>query len=727
LSTEAKSRVIEKFFPVRFINNITNVEVHARKPIYDIHRWWARRPGSTFRAIILGAFFSGESVDEESFKTIFYKKNDLRGKIILDPFSGGGTTIVEANRMNCNTIGIDINPVAWFITKKEIEQVDIKKLIEEYKSLEKKVAHKIKKYYITSCPNCGKSADIVYAFWIRRIKCGLCEIEFPKFSAVKLADITKDKSWIFCMYCHTFFTWNKKEKDVICPGCGRHLDVDRKKKDKRYSCPGCDRELSVKDALHTKNFDLFAIEYYCPNCEKRGFKAADIFDFRLYEEAKREFHKQKDNLIFPREEIPLGKEVKRLFKYGYRFFYEFFNERQLLCLSILFKEILRIEDENIREFFLLAFSDCLDYNNMFARYNWKARKIEPMFAHHAFYPKDIPTENNVWGTKYGRCSFSKCFKKLIRAKQYCERPYELMVVGKRTNKVYIRNEKIKGNLVDCFSELVRGAGNVLLKCHDAEDLSFIPDNSVDAVITDPPYFDNVMYSELADFYYIWLRIALANKYDAFRQKYCPRTEEAVVNKAQMKDEKFYLQKLTKIFKECFRVLKDDGLLVFTFHHKKIEAWASTLEAILNANFYIAAVYPVFSEMRTSFHIFGKKAVSYDTIIICRKRKHEFGKISWGDLLEEIKYYITEMFKELTKFLNLTPDDLFVIMRGKCLELYSKFYPNVCVDDKKVSITQVLEYVDKKLAELIEKTNVYRKKRITLDEFMYNFKQTQKSL
>ena len=719
LGQEMENRVIEKFFPVRFINNITNVEVHARKPIYDIHRWWARRPGSTFRAIILGTLLSGNSVNEESFKTIFYRKNDLNGSIVLDPFSGGGTTIVEAARLNCNTIGIDINPVAWFITKKEIEQVSIKRLIEEYRNLEKKLAHKIKRYYITSCPNCGKPAEVVYAFWVRRVRCSRCGTEFPKFSAVKLADINRDKSWIFCLFCHTIFAWNRKEKNIICPGCGRQLDIDRKTRDKKYSCPGCGAVLSAKESLPTKNFDMIAIEYYCPNCGRRGYKAADASDYRLYEEAKKEFYKHKDNLIFPREEIPPGKEVKRLFKYGYKFFYEFFNERQLLCLSILFDEILHIEDDNIKEFFLLAFSDCLDYNNMFARYNWKARKIEPMFAHHAFYPKDIPAENNVWGARYGRCSFSKCFKKLVKAKQYCNRPYELRVIGGKADKIYIQNEKIRGNFVDNFKDLSKGGGNVLLKCHDAEDLSFIPDKSVDAVITDPPYFDNVMYSELADFYYIWLRIALAEKYDIFKQKYCPRSGEAVVNKVQRKDEGFYLQKLTKIFKECFRVLKDNGLLVFTFHHKKIEAWASTLEAILNANFYITAVYPVFSEMRTSFHIFGKKAVSYDTIIVCRKRKGKLQRISWDNLLDEIESYAKEMLKELTKFKNLTPDDLFVIMRGKCLELYSKFYPNVYMNEEKVSIAQVLDYVDKKLAELMEKTDAFKKQKITLDEFMRN--------
>lgn len=189
-----------------------------------------------------------------------------------------------------------------------------------------------------------------------------------------------------------------------------------------------------------------------------------------------------------------------------------FNERQLLCLSLLLEAILKIPDPNIREFLLLAWSDCIDANNMFCKYETAWHKISLFFGLHAYHPIERPTENNVWGTDYGRSTFRNCYNKLRRGKIYCLRPYERLI-GKdgRRIKHYVR-ERIEARLVDRIEDLLEGRGNALLKCQSATDLSFIPTGVVDAVITDPPYFDNVQYSELADFIYVWLRLGLKDKY-----------------------------------------------------------------------------------------------------------------------------------------------------------------------------------------------------------------------
>jgi len=342
---------------------------------------------------------------------------------------------------------------------------------------------------------------------------------------------------------------------------------------------------------------------------------------------------------------------------------------------------------------------------MFARYNWKAKKIEPMFAHHAFYPKNMPAENNVWGTKYGRCSFIKCFKKALQGKIYCTRPYELQPLVEGTKKIFVEGDFIKAKPVDSFSELGLD-GNNLLRCQSSENLSFIPDKSVDAVITDPPYFDNVMYAELADFYYIWLRLALQDKYEHFKSEYCPRTGEIVVNVTQGKDEQFFVEGLSVVFKECCRVLRDDGLMVFTFHHRKDEAWSSVLKAVLDAGFYIVTVYPVHSEMRTSFHILGKKAICYDTVIVCRKKVEQFSSANWGTLLDKISSYALSIVKQsLPLYKDLKRDDLLVIARGKCLELFSKHYPNIENNGNNVSILEALRAVDAIMNEFLKKNSM----------------------
>ena len=93
--------------------------------------------------------------------------------------------------------------------------------------------------------------------------------------------------------------------------------------------------------------------------------------------------------------------------------------------------------------------------------------------------------------------------------------------------------------------LLQSDGNALLRAQTAEDLSFIPDGSVDAVVTDPPYCDNVMYAELADLYYVWLRLALKDRYPAFEADYSPKAREIVKDKGQDKDEAFLFRGPTR--------------------------------------------------------------------------------------------------------------------------------------------------------------------------------------
>ena len=719
MTKEGTRTFIEKTFPINFVNERARIEAHQRKPVYNIHRWWAKRPGTTFRAIILGAFLD-EATSIREIEKLFYEKNDLDGKIIVDPLAGGGTTLVEGLRLNCKMIGVDINPVAWFVMKKELEPVDLQALQREFQKLERSVASKIKRYYMTVCPNCGTEADIIYVFWVRKVKCSNCGQEvrlFPSFRLTETRDKRRKIYWAFCPNCSSIFKTH--DKKTVCTGCGLSFDISKGyTKFGSYTCPYCNHKDSI-----TKNLDeipeaeIFAVEYYCPVCKARAYKSADENDLELYEKARKDFEEKKVELIFPRQEIPDGKEVRRLFKYHYTHFYDFFNERQLLCLSILLQAILKIENENLKEFMLLAFSDCLDFNNMFARYNQKASKIEPMFAHHAFYPKNMPAENNVWGTKFGRCSFIKCFKKLVKGKEYCERPYELKPSVSGTKKIYIPRDSVQGKVVSSFEDLLRNKGNVLLKCQTSEVLSTITDGSVDAIVTDPPYYDNIMYSELADFYYVWLRIALKEKYPFFEPEYCPRTGEIIVNEIQNKGQEVFLQGLTHVFTECKRILKDEGLMVFTFHHKKEEAWAAVLKAVLDSGFNIVSVYPVHSEMRTSFHIHGKKAIRYDTIIVCRKSAESKRSVSWEKLLDEILFYVQKTVGELSMlYKSMTRDDLLVMARGKCLELFSKYYPHVMENGEKVSVLKALQDVD---SLIIPKLNE------TIDERRYEMRSLDK--
>ncbi|MBM4466106.1 MAG: DUF1156 domain-containing protein, partial [Chloroflexi bacterium] len=668
---------IEHDFPIEGLNKIAQKEGNAKKPIYQMHKWWARRLGSVFRMLIL-ATFAEEGIHPTELWRRFYTRNQLTverdGKhvppIILDPFMGGGTTIVEALRLGCKVIGVDLNPVAWFVTKKEIEPVDLDDLDAAFEQLEKTVAPKILRYYKTTCP-LGHQADVMYIFWVKKVTCVGCGQDVRLFPSFRLAT-KKDVHTVFCPQCHHIFPVDSLHDEARCEECG-HAFVPGEGYTSRgyYTCPACGQRERVLDAVRRKEgppeAEMFAIEYYCPTCEREGYdrrsyKSADDDDLALFAEARAEFERRKDELLFPRQRVPHGMKTRDLLNYGYEYWHQMFNERQLLCLGMLLDAILRIPDMNIRELLVMTLADAVNANNMFSKYHAAYQKIEPLFGLHAYHPIGQPMENNVWGTKFGKNTFLKTYQKTRRGKEYCIRPFERDGAVRRKT-----GDTVAAELADDFDGVLTGKGDALLWAQTSEDLSSIPDGSIDAVVSDPAYCDNVQYAELADFFYVWLRLALKDRYPTFAADYSPKAREIVKNEAQDKDDAFFFRGLTRVFRECNRVLKDDGLFTFTFHHKETWAWKSVLSAILDSGFCVVAIYPVRSEKRGGFHA-EVGNIGYDIPFVCRKRRGGGQAVSWEALKDEIYFAAQESVERIkTSGRSISDADLFVIVMGRCLE------------------------------------------------------------
>jgi adenine-specific DNA methylase len=702
---------IEHDFPIEGLNKIAQKEGNAKKPIYQMHKWWARRLGSVFRMLILAAFAEDDIHPTELWRR-FYTRNQLlvtdpdgkkRPPIILDPFMGGGTTIVEALRLGCKVVGVDLNPVAWFVTKKEIEPVDLDALDAAFQQLEKTVAPKILRYYRTTCP-LGHSADVMYVFWVKKVTCVDCGQEVRLFPSFRLAT-KKDVHTVFCPSCYQIFWVDDLNEETGCPECSHRFTPSKGITNRgKYTCSHCGQKESVLNAVRRKGeppeAEMFAIEYYCPTCERegynrRGYKQVDDEDLALFAEAKAEFERRKDELPFPRQRVPQGVKTKDLLNYCYEYWHQMFNERQLLCLATLLEEILKIESDGIRELIILALSDCTNFNNMFCRYDPTKLHSTDLFSRHAYWPTPMPSENNVWGTKFGRNTFLKTYRKMCKGIQFALGPYERDGQAKRRVGDVVSAQLVQN------TELLQDGGNALLKAQTAEDLSFIPDGSVDAVITDPPYCDNVMYSELADFFYVWLRLVLKDKYPAFEPELSPKAREIIKNDAQAKDENFFFRGLTRAFRECNRVLKDNGLFVFTFHHSQTWAWKSVLNSILEAGFYVTCVYPIHAEMSSSTHIMAG-GIAYDIPFVCRKREESGQTISWEALKDEIYFAAQESVERIkTSGRSISDSDLFVIAMGRCLELYSKYWPNVFKAGQQVDVDQAVDDLDGLVDSLIK--------------------------
>jgi adenine-specific DNA methylase len=704
---------IERDFPIEFINAIVHKEVQGKKPIYNLHRWWARRIGTTFRMMLLTAL--RENGDDS--RLAFYdsrplQTSDGRAPMVLDPFMGGGTTIVEALKLGCKVVGVDLNPVAWFVVKKETDAVDLDALKKEFERLDAAVGDRIRGYYKTKCPECRKPADALVVFWVKVAQCGnpACGKDVPLFGDFIIANhkerlrrgTPKGSFTVVCPKCDEVFVTMKVDNVIECPKGHKFTPATGYVERGKYTCPHCHQPDAAASAIRRLETPLptrmFAMEYYCPHCDERGYKRIDKADRDLFAHVQSELSENWAawlGRVIPDQEIPLeGRSDPRPVNHNYRHFYQMFNERQLLSLALILEEILRVQDESVRELLLAAFSNAVSTNNMFCIYDSSNKlHLVHMFTRHAFWPPYVPVENNVWGSgRLANGSFRNFFGQVCEAKEYGQKPYENLIESDSIRNRLVEQEKqklVKKDRVFLSNVTAIGAparefadfgdsATALLRCQTSEDLGFIGDEQVDAVISDPPYFSNVMYAELSDFFYVWLRLGLKDRYpETFGAPYTPKSREVVVNVKMKKDEAFFLAGLTRVFRECHRVLKRDGILAFTFHHAAPEAWADVLQALMDARFYVIAVYPVYSEMRTSGHIREKAARTFDTIVVARKRTPEVeqGEITWERLKDRVYQQARGALEQVRKthpqLVETSLPDVETIVFGHCLEAYSQ--------------------------------------------------------
>jgi len=621
-------RSIEADFPVTEISRLAKIESYRKniyRAAYYIHKWWARRAGATFRAILLGTLLP----EGESPLDFFYQPNSFEDVVILDPFMGGGTTIGEALRLGIRVIGVDINPVSWFLVKKIVEPVSIRALDVAFSRLETTVGGEVRRLYETQCPRCGRTAQAVYTYWVSLVPCRMCGSMVPLRKSMILARHMgkPDTGLVTCPRCGHPYISQALNCPQHCPACA--MDFDARQGFSRgasYTCPTCGAGDQIVHTLREQGEPparaMVAIHFYCDTCGK-GYKKPDARDLESYEHIKERLEEQRERLLYPRTPIPSGYNTNQMIKHNYRFWSQMFNERQLLGLSILLEAILKIEDLNVMEFLLLLFSGALEFNNLFCSPKGLGTgAVRHLFAHHAFIPPKESIEANLWGVNRSSGGFSTLYReRLRRGKAYARRPVERRLVGERVIKVVVPGERIETGLASSFEDLVRSPDKrAFLLNRSAVDLPEIPDCTVDAVVTDPPYLDNVMYSELSDFFYVWLQLALGERYPQFAWPSANRLDEAIRNIEQGKDASFYRGTLTAVFRECHRVLKDEGLLVFTFHHGTAEAWDLLAQSLDEADFSIQRIWPVHAEMDVGVPILGKQSVKYDAILVCRKRK-----------------------------------------------------------------------------------------------------------
>lgn len=584
----------------------------AYRPIIGIHKWFARRPGSVFRSLLLSEFVGGDIAAE------YWRPHDVP-VLIADPFMGGGTTVFEALRLGMSVVGSDINPMSQWLVRQAVDHLDLDEFrawgTQVWDELRSDVGH----LYGTACENGHADADVKYFLWAKTAECPACEVDTMLFSNFRFAEAARHPSEVF-----------------YCPQCDRLQEVDR---GVHPACDVCSRDLSkgnvrrtVADCLHCGHqfkfqaglssppkHRMYALEYHCRECYKttagRQFKAPDLADLARVDEAQRKLAESRPQLRIPEDEIRRGDETDRLLRWGYSRYDELFNDRQLLALGMLMRRIAAVPNVRVRHALATVFSDFLRYQNLLCRYDTYALKCQDVFAVHGFPVALLACENNVPGIRrVGSGSFIHFVEKFARAKEYAKRPFETRYVLGKKEIVDLAPERIEAALID--SEPNPSAQAAWLANAPSQSLELRAD-SLDGVFTDPPYFSNVQYSELMDFCFVWLRQLLQDE-RSFEGSTTRHEGEATGNRTEGRGLAEFTLAMSEVFCSMSRAMKAEAPLVFTYHHNDATAYAPLVVAILDAGLTVTDVLAVPAEMSASLHIAGTKSSVLDSVFVCRR-------------------------------------------------------------------------------------------------------------
>jgi len=588
------------------------------RPIIAVHKWFARRPGTLFRALTLAEF------GDAPLAELYFKANDFPDRKIADPFMGGGTPLVEANRVGCDVAGFDINPMATWIVKEEIEHLDLSAYAKASAALLKKLRTDIGTLYLTDCPFYGDAdVPVKYFLWVKTIDCEECAKPVDLFPGYLVSEDSRHpKNVIVCSSCGDLNEVDDRKTPGACHTCGTELRIDGPANRGRCKCSHCGHENRYPHSADgPPKHRLFAIEYYNPHRKSvhkgRFFKKPDAKDLARVAEAETCFRKTAAQFV-PDQEILPGDETDRLHRWGYSYYRQMFNERQLLGLELSARLIHKVKDERIRHALATNLSDLLRYQNMLCRYDAWALKSLDIFSVHGFPVGLVQCESNLLGItndnkmNVGSGGWTNIVEKYAKAKRYCDAPFEVQRHGSKKVQVPIVGEWI--------GERLNGhrTRKIDIHCGDATAVKLKP-NSLDAVFTDPPYFGNVQYGELMDFCYVWLRKIVGQEAEGFDRPSTRAAEELTGNVTKGRGLEHFTDGLARVYAAMAKALKPGAPLAFTFHHNKLEAYSAVGVAILDAGLTCSASLPCPAEMGGSIHIHGTMSSIMDTVFVCRSK------------------------------------------------------------------------------------------------------------
>lgn len=742
-------RLIERWLPIAELSEESVRErrsMTALPPIYYLHVWWARRPLIASRAAILGSVLPANA-DHEKFKHVLgihgdpvasrrkidrakrsgerfegeaysyarafsysLDRNDsnwldslvARPKIeILDPTAGGGSIPFEAVRLGFTTFANELNPVAALILRATV-QYPIKfgaPLVAEFERVAEQFLRLREERLLQLFPSEPEKNAIPSNFlWARTIICPYCEALVPLSpnwklasdgTGVKLKPELRTGPGSNARRCSFEIVRSAKDQsmgtvaegDATCPfpDCGRVIDGDEIK---RQAQAGQMSE-QLYAVVFKKRIEVKTKTGKIRDKWERGYRAPRPEDDNGEMIKARLADKLRDweaRDIVPSERFPEDADDDRPIQYGMPLWRDMFSPRQLLCHGTSVEVFNELLEEERRKGTLSELTS--------AAFVFLTISIDKILNYNSRMSVWMPTREVVANT-FNRHDFAFC-------SSHCE--IAPLVVGLGYDWAIEQTAKCIKELVELTKLADEGANGPLfggeksfapppqeITCKSAENLDHLADSSIDVIVMDPPYYDNVMYAELSDFFYVWLKRTAGRLIpELFTRTLTDKEHEAVANPAKFKGQsgakmlagRDYQERMAAIFAECRRVLKPAGVMTLMFTHKATGAWDALTTGLMQAGFAITASWPINTEAEGSLHIKDKAAANSTIFLVCRPREEESRNgetVYWEDVEPQVARAVRARVEEFQSA-GITGVDLYLASFGPALEEFSRHWP-----------------------------------------------------
>jgi len=738
-------RFIEESFPVKEVSIESAREKNIRHGhISTLHIWWARRPLASSRATNYAALIPAvspnnkkefakkrnfiiefskwkNSLDQSMIKQAredILKANNGKPPKVLDPFGGGGAIPLEALRLGCETYSNDYNPVAVLIQKCTLEYpqkygkpfkiksnssilfseiVKQKTLDFDSKTVPNRLLYDVEKWSNWVLEEAKKEIGRFYPLdpdgsvpvgyiWARTIPCQnpSCGAEIPLIRQFWLAK-KKNKNVVLSPYIEEKEVKFKIVGDdyekmplgfnpsqgtvakavVICPVCGAVIDA---KTTRKLFQEGRAGQRMVAVVLHS--------------LKKQGktYRITKEEDLEFYREAEIYLKEKRVKLMDEWGIDPVPDELMNTKDpttvagrgYGFTKWGDLFNSRQKLSL-ITFVEKGRFayhkmakegyEEEYakaVMSYLALGVDRLVDFGSSLCVLNpTGGRGVVHTFGRQALPMVWDHAESNPF-LEQGAGWPTACEKN----KKWIEHASQSLKIP-----------------VTIFQS-------------SATSLSY-PDNYFDAIFTDPPYYDNINYAELSDFFYVWLKRTIGDLYpELFATPLVPKSQEIVANSVRQngknKAKEFFESMLKKSFQEIYRVLKPNGIVTIVYAHKSTSGWETLINSLLDSGLVVTGAWPIHTEMVAKVKAQGTASLMSSIYIIARKMKRESTGF-YNNIKEELKTYLYNKLERLWSE-GISGADFFISAIGSAIEIFGKYEKIIDYEGNIIRASQMLSDV-----------------------------------